>query len=48
MATQSRVTPTGWLQYDDSATFSRITPNGWEQFNAVPVANMRSFGVIIG
>jgi hypothetical protein len=31
VAVQSRVTPTGWSQYDDATDQSRATPTGWEQ-----------------
>jgi hypothetical protein len=31
VAVQSRVTPTGWSQYDDATDQSRVTPTGWEQ-----------------
>jgi len=35
MATYSRVTPTGWIQGDDTNSASRVTPSGWEQVTGV-------------
>lgn len=35
MALVSRVTPSGWVIYDDAASFARVTPAGWNQFDAV-------------
>jgi hypothetical protein len=31
MATQSKVTVAGWIQFDDSTALSRVTPAGWQQ-----------------
>lgn len=37
MATFSRVTPTGWLQGDNSSGYSRVAPTGWFQQVAASV-----------
>ena len=34
MATVSRVTPQGWLQWDDGADAARVGPAGWIQIVA--------------